>query len=443
MNTKIKVFVLACCLVLLCKISYAAPFAYITNFEDSTLSIIDTADNTVVATLDIDANPFGVAIHPDGSQAYVTNLFGPEEVKIISAATHTISGAVPIGNQPAAIAIQPDGSFLYVASRGNGTVSVIDTSTNTVTDTITVGAGASFAAINPEGTFLYVSNLSADTISVIDTSNNTVVDTLSICTTPSDLVFNRSGSRLYVNCGFEEIEPKLTVLDPTDNSIVATVDLPQGPDGLAVHPLETDVYVSSQGNVVVIDAATNTIATTIELEGYARSLDVNPAGTFLYATSESPATVYVVLPTASGVVYVIDTQTNTVADEIEVGISPHPTGRFIGPAPALSLSRNTIDFGEQKLDTTSDPETVTLTNIGTLALNINSIDVDLDDFMLDDDCPLELLSNDFCTITITFEPFTKGRQTATVTIVSNTNESPHTITLTGTTSSAGGCSLVR
>ncbi len=437
MNTKIKVFVLACCLVLLCKISYAAPFAYVGNFNDSTLSIIDIADNTVVATLNVGTNPFGVAVYPDGSKAYVTNLSPPEEVKIISAATHTISGSVPIGNRPAGMAIQPDGSFLYVTSRNNGTVSVIDTATNTVVDTITVGAGASFAAINPEGTFVYVSNSDANNISVIDTSNNTVVDTLNICTFPNDLAFNRSGSRLYAVCGVEdeEIDPKFIVLDPLDNSVVATLDLPRGPEGLAVHPLERDVYVSSDGDVVVIDAATNTIKTTIGgMEQGAKSLDVNPAGTFLYAISRT---------SGIGVVYVIDTQTNTLTDEITVGAAPVARGRFIGPAPALSLSRNTIDFGEQKLDTTSDPETVTLTNIGTLALNINSIDVDLDDFMIDDDCPLELLSNDFCTLTATFEPFTKGRQTATVTIVSNTNESPHTITLTGTTSSAGGCSLVQ
>src|SRR5438128_7697869 len=40
--------------------------AYVTNAADSTVSVIDTATNTVVATIPVGQTPFGVAITPDG-----------------------------------------------------------------------------------------------------------------------------------------------------------------------------------------------------------------------------------------------------------------------------------------------------------------------------------------------------------------------------------------
>ena len=37
----------------------AAPFAYVTNGDDSTVSVIDTATNTVVATVPVGNDPLG------------------------------------------------------------------------------------------------------------------------------------------------------------------------------------------------------------------------------------------------------------------------------------------------------------------------------------------------------------------------------------------------
>ena len=48
--------------------------AYVTNDSGSnSVSVIDTATNTVVATIAVGQFPFGVAITPDGTRAYVTN----------------------------------------------------------------------------------------------------------------------------------------------------------------------------------------------------------------------------------------------------------------------------------------------------------------------------------------------------------------------------------
>ena len=49
-----------------------APFAYVTNLEDNTVSVINTAPYEV-RTVQVGTRPKGVAVHPDGSRVYVTN----------------------------------------------------------------------------------------------------------------------------------------------------------------------------------------------------------------------------------------------------------------------------------------------------------------------------------------------------------------------------------
>ena len=48
-------------------------YAYVTNFGIGTVSVINTATNTVTATVTVESGPFGVAVTPNGTYAYVTN----------------------------------------------------------------------------------------------------------------------------------------------------------------------------------------------------------------------------------------------------------------------------------------------------------------------------------------------------------------------------------
>ena len=51
----------------------AEPFFYVTNNGNDTVSVIDTATNSITATVPVGARPSGVAITPDGSFAYVVS----------------------------------------------------------------------------------------------------------------------------------------------------------------------------------------------------------------------------------------------------------------------------------------------------------------------------------------------------------------------------------
>ena len=113
----------------------AQTFAYVTNVFASTVSVIDTASNTVTATVAVGSGPFGLAITPDGTRAYIANLFD-NTLSVIDTASNTVVATVALGNGPRAVAITPDGTRAYVTG---GPVSVIDTASNTVTATVAVG----------------------------------------------------------------------------------------------------------------------------------------------------------------------------------------------------------------------------------------------------------------------------------------------------------------
>ena len=63
--------------------SMAQPFAYVTNSQSLTVSVIDTATNAVVATVRVGFGPGGVAVASDGSRVYVAHGGGANEVSVI------------------------------------------------------------------------------------------------------------------------------------------------------------------------------------------------------------------------------------------------------------------------------------------------------------------------------------------------------------------------
>ena len=139
-------------------IAEAAPFAYSSNQGDGTVSVIDTATNTVIATIPVGAMPLGVAVNAAGTRAYVAN-FGADSVSVIDIATNNVVHDVLLpANSVQGIAVSPDGSRVYAAgsSGADGQVAVIDTTADTVVSTIVVTRVPRSVAVSLDGTRVYV-----------------------------------------------------------------------------------------------------------------------------------------------------------------------------------------------------------------------------------------------------------------------------------------------
>ncbi len=170
--------------------AYVYVVSYVTgNPGTGTISIIRTSDNSVQLNAITGLfGPFGIAITPNGKYAYVTNFgsnnFSPvgTTVSVVSTSSNTIVATVTLGIQPAGIAITPCGSYAYVSNystvydgpnftdltASEGTIEIIDIKNNkTIPPVIKVGLSPDAIAISSNGQFAYVSNYTSNTVSVI------------------------------------------------------------------------------------------------------------------------------------------------------------------------------------------------------------------------------------------------------------------------------------
>ncbi|HXH51024.1 MAG TPA: choice-of-anchor D domain-containing protein, partial [Terriglobia bacterium] len=105
-------------------------------------------------------------------------------------------------------------------------------------------------------------------------------------------------------------------------------------------------------------------------------------------------------------------------------------------APAASLSPTSLTFGSQPVNTTSGPQTVSLSNPGTAPLLISSITA-TGDFGQSNNCGNALAAGSTCSINVTFTPTAGGTRTGTLTVSDNAATSPQAASLTGTGSTSG------
>jgi YVTN family beta-propeller protein len=106
------------------------------------VEVIETATNTVMQSIVVEsassANTVdGIAMSPKGRFAYVSNL-GSNSVSVLDTASNTIVKTVSVGTSPGSIAVTPDGSYVYVSNQGSNSVSVIKAAGDTVVATIPV-----------------------------------------------------------------------------------------------------------------------------------------------------------------------------------------------------------------------------------------------------------------------------------------------------------------
>ena len=128
-----------------------------------------------------------------------------------------------------------------------------------------------------------------------------------------------------------------------------------------------------------------------------------------------------------------------------------------GPAPAVSLSATSLDFGQLAAGATASKK-VTVTNTGAGTLDVSSLTLGGDDAgdytLTGDGCSGQSVgAGEDCTVDVRFAPSEPGPRTARLSIADNASGSPQTLALTGTgakqatlsgtvTAASGGAAIV-
>lgn len=137
------------------------------------VAVIDTATLSMVASVGVGIDPTDLAVSPDGKRVYVSNL-NSNSVTVIDTATNTVTST--IGTRfPEQIAISPNGKKLFVSnwvSTGSdysttSTISVIDTATQLTTATIPVDGGVADLAATDGRLYVTVTGPRGTSIMVV------------------------------------------------------------------------------------------------------------------------------------------------------------------------------------------------------------------------------------------------------------------------------------
>jgi hypothetical protein len=214
------------------------------------------------------------------------------------------------------------------------------------------------------------------------------------------------------------------------------------------------LVIDAANNAYVL-AATSSAAfqTSSGIESYAGKTDLlvveidSAASTQLFATylggSGTEAASGMALD-AAGNMYVAGTTNSSDLPVIPGAFQTVPGGgtdAFVmkigtGSVPAVALNPTALQFGSLPVGSTSQPQSVLLRNVSSVALSISSITVN-GDFAENDICGTSVPAGGSCTLSVTFTPTAGGSRSGSIVIQDNANGSSQTITLSGTGEAAG------
>jgi len=116
-----------------------AGLCYVSNERDGTISVIDTASDRVVRTIQIGGRLRGIHLSANGRRLYVAmaspmnqRVAGADKIVEINPATGRIVAKHNVGSDPEQFAVSRDGARLYVSNEDANTASVADLKTGDV-----------------------------------------------------------------------------------------------------------------------------------------------------------------------------------------------------------------------------------------------------------------------------------------------------------------------
>jgi YVTN family beta-propeller protein len=156
-----------------CEFSYGVSLsadgakAYVSNWGQSNVSVVDTASGTLVKTIPVGTHPSAMLLSPSAPNLYVANTES-DSLSVIDTASDAVVRTTPlhpyrdapVGTSPNALAISASGRRLYVAGAGNNAVTVLNVGKRSEKRLgyIPTGWYPTGVALDPTGRTLYVEN---------------------------------------------------------------------------------------------------------------------------------------------------------------------------------------------------------------------------------------------------------------------------------------------
>ncbi len=273
------------------------------------------AATTVVTTITTPDNElysqYGTAVSPDGSVQAIP-AYDSDRVVLAYAATHTyLSVTDPNGDisAPMLAAFSPDGATLYVTNYDDAVVVVIDVATHTVVDTVATPNSENLAvAVSPDGTTLVVAD-DYDNFASFDITNGYAQITTNNIASYVEAIYFIDNTQAY----FLDYNGQIDVFDVITGSQVSTVNSAASGGSYGVcmtNDLSTVIYPYGS-DLFIIDATDGSTIATVDLSADATSLAQ-------CTVTADDSQVLVTEWSSSGQVFVVDIADASLTERVEV-----------------------------------------------------------------------------------------------------------------------------
>ncbi len=276
----------------------SAAYLALISRGDSSIAVLDLDSLEVIQVLEVSNTHPGLEVDPSGDRLYMAggDRGTVEVIDIEEDRTLGERASVQLEGTPSGLALSEDGQTLWVGSYYESEVFGIDLQTLEIAHTFDIDSGAWDLAVVPGRDELYVSDLSGDGITVVDLTTGAVAATLTADMSPAGLAVSADGSRVFAAVSNGDV---VAVIDTAGRAIEAELDVTEGDlldeDGA---PLlnsnvnavwlddEAGLLYAARGvdnAVSVIDADTLEVLGAFPVATYPFDLEMTPGGALVVA----------------------------------------------------------------------------------------------------------------------------------------------------------------
>src|SRR5436190_10763389 len=230
------------------------PQLFVVTTDSNSVAVIDSATNQVTTQIPVGVSPRRLAMTPDGLKAYVSNALSGT-VSVIDTVNRVVTATIStLYVDPQELTVTQDGGLVFVVHQGAGDVAVIETATDTLIRNVAIdGTGAKDTLATPDGRFIYVANYSTNEVCVIDTSTYLVTN-IAALPGPRRLAITPGADRIFAT---DFLSDSVSAIDAATQTLITNISVGSNPRGIAITPDGREIYVTNVhgGTVSVIDNA--------------------------------------------------------------------------------------------------------------------------------------------------------------------------------------------
>ncbi|MGD8491914.1 MAG: YncE family protein, partial [Anaerolineae bacterium] len=283
-------------------------YALVGSRHSSQIAIVDTVTYSKLF-LSTAAAPRSIAAHPWRDRAYATCADGT--ILVIDTTTFGIVNTIPVGADPWDVAVSPDGQWVFTGDRQGAGLAIIDASNEAVHTTITGLGDLTGLDVAPDSSRVYACSLDGN-VQVVDTSRFASLASVSVSGSPWEAAITCDGAELYVGNNSDQVP----VLDTDSLTVNYEMLMPSGNSrGIAIcpQPTATGVFLvprdqtnaGAHGNMVnhqeqLFNLTGSTDSFTLTLGSYAWDTGLSAYSVGPLANGDSLSfTVYSTVPTGA------------------------------------------------------------------------------------------------------------------------------------------------